>query len=148
MHIAMMHRWFFGRPRTTLFFAFLLLASACDDRCSDDLLGRARPIDLRELAVETAAGELLWKFRANGHPLSQIRYGHLPPNAEQLFPERGVPPRLFFLHERIIIRVYSTDAFFFIHGSAGGPRVFCGGVYEAGPRSNLKAHEQSLKRLP
>ncbi len=138
-------RMAFRHLRTTMLFVFLLLPLACDSRCSDRVLDVSEPIHVRELSVETAAGAVLWRFRANGLALSRIRYGHLPPNAEQLSPEGDVPPRVFFPNEKLIVRLYSADAFYFIHGTAAGPRTFCGGVSEAGDRNNLKAHERSLK---
>jgi hypothetical protein len=67
----------------------------CQRRCSDRILDVSSAIDVVELVVETKSGELLWKVTANGKPLSVVRYGVVPPNAEQVYPkDRAETPRV------------------------------------------------------
>jgi hypothetical protein len=124
--------------------AALILAAAavvsqvsCTRRCSGQILEVSQPINVRTLSVETAGGEVLWKFKADGSPLSDVFYGEVPSGAAQLFPVGGAVPRAFREQEDVIVRVYSDNDFYFIHGAAGGPRSFCGGTYHAGSIRSL-----------
>ena len=122
----------------------VLAFASCDHRCSDLVLDVGQPMNLRELSVETEAGQKLWSFKANGQPLSRVRYGELPPGGEQLFPENHATPRQFVTHERLVVRTFEKDWFFFIHGFAREPKVFCGGYTEGGPVKSLQEHERSI----
>jgi len=121
----------------------LLLLVSCDHRCSDLVLKVNQPMNIRKLSVETEKGEMLWSFRANGQPLSRVRYGELPPGSEQLFPENHARPRQFVPKEKLIVRTYEADWFSNVYGFALDPHTFCGGVYESGPLKSLSALEQS-----
>jgi len=66
--------------------------------------------------------------------------GRCRPGGEQFFPENHAAPRQFVAHERLVARTFEKDWFFFIHGFAREPKVFCGG----GPLKNLKEHERTL----
>jgi hypothetical protein len=122
----------------------MLLAASCDNRCSDYVLKINQPMNLRELAVETETDETLWSFRASGQPLSQVRYGELPPGAVQMFPANRAAPRSFVPNERLVVRAYESEWFFFVRGFARQPRVFCGGFTEGGPLKSLKDHQPSF----
>ena len=121
---------------------------SCDTRCSDRILDVSTPIRVREVSVEKASGDVLWRFRANAQPISRVIYGLLPPNSVQVFPEHDLPPRSFSSNEALMVRVYSDDSFYFIHGRAEGARSLCCGAYEAGHLDDLQRHNRSLKLKP
>ena len=116
----------------------LAIALACnfEHKCGgENLLTIARPATVESFEVKDARGESLWKLNAVvPQKLSSIRYGEVPPNYVQTVPAGGVPPRDFVVKEQLSTMTITPERTFMHEGNAMGPRAFCGGFFETGPR--------------
>ncbi len=118
----------------------LAFASACDyikhfpcDR--NNLYTIDGPVTVESFEVRDGKGQTLWKFVAvTPTKLSTIRYGEVPPNYTQTYPSPGVRPRDFVKNEDLSTVMLTPDREHMHEGMAMGPKQFCGGYYETGPR--------------
>ena len=122
-----------------------LLCTSCGARCSDRVIDVSTRINLVDLSVETADGKVLWRVAGNGHSVSLVKYGVLPAHAVQRFPAIDRSPRTPSPGERIVIKAYSMESFYFVHAVVDEHGRFCIGAYETGKRADLKRHERSLR---
>lgn len=118
----------------------LAFALACDEikyfPCDkNNLYTIDGPVTVESFEVRDAKGQTLWKFVAvTPTKLSTIRYGDVPPNYTQTFPASGVRPRDFVRHEDLSTVMLTPDREHRHEGMAMGPKQFCGGYYQTGPR--------------
>ena len=116
----------------------LAFALACnfEHQCGgENLLTIARPASVESFEVKDARGESLWKLNAVvPQKLFSIRYGEVPPNYVQTVPPGGVRPRDFVVKEQLSTMTITPERTFMHEGNAMGPRAFCGGFFETGPR--------------
>jgi len=118
----------------------LAFASACDEikyfPCDrNNLYTIDEPVTVESFEVRDAKVQTLWKFVAvTPTKLSKIRYGEVPPNYTQTFPSSGIRPRDFVKNEDLSTVILTSRREYMHEGNAMGPRQFCGGYYEGGPR--------------
>lgn len=118
----------------------LAFVSACDEiknfPCDkNNLYTIETPAIVESFEVRDAKGQTLWKFVAvTPTKLSRIRYGEVPPNYAQTFPSPDVRPRDFVKNEDLSTVILTPERILTHEGNAMGPKQFCGGYYETGPR--------------
>jgi hypothetical protein len=94
------------------------------------------PARIESFEVRDERDVTLWRIQTSRPTeLKDIRYPQVPLGFVQVIPEGGIKARKFVNGEILSTFTVAEDHTLLHHGQAVGETGFCGGVYEAAPRS-------------